>query len=106
MKKKLVRIDTSEIDREFYQYKKDLLESGYSRDEALCEAYNQKAISYRDLLQYVETDEEADEIRAMIRRFQDLSDRYCEKIKSKKGYTDFSDLLLQDMRDITKRQRD
>ena len=41
--------DTSEIDREFYQYKKDLLESGYSKDEALCEAYNQKAISYRDL---------------------------------------------------------
>jgi hypothetical protein len=37
----LVRIDTSEIDREFYQYKKDLLESGYTRDEALSEAYNQ-----------------------------------------------------------------
>tara|TARA_R110000824_G_scaffold83912_1_gene209717 strand:- start:14 stop:289 length:276 start_codon:yes stop_codon:yes gene_type:complete len=90
----LVRIDTSEIDREFYQYKKDLLESGYTRDEALSEAYNQKAIAYGDLLQYAETDEEADEIRAMVIRFEGLSEKYFEKVKSKKGYTDFSNLLL------------
>ena len=67
--------------REFEDYRDQLInENGYSRNQALCEAYNHLAVIwYDDILQQARTQEEADYCKKQGKRFDKLSDYYCEK---------------------------
>jgi len=69
---------SSEILREFEDYKERLLESE-SRNSALCEAYHSMAVSWNDVLQEAETQDEADYIKEKVKHYEKISDKYCDK---------------------------
>jgi len=67
--------------RDFEDYRDRLIEeNGFSRNEALCEAYNHLSVLwYDDILQQAKTQEEADYCKRQGKRYEKLSDRYCDK---------------------------
>ena len=67
--------------RQFEDYRDQLInENGFSRNQALCEAYNHLAVLwYDDILQQAQTKEEAEYCKKQGKRYDKLSDRYCDK---------------------------
>ena len=73
--------------RDFEDYRDQLInENGYSRKQALCEAYHHLSVLWSDdIMQQVEppfdskrANEEAEYIKTQAKKYERLSDRYCD----------------------------